>query len=104
MTQHPQSVKEVKDLKGSQEQLQITKGVNGTTSLQSVADSQQDPKTLEQSQLVDSASQESETRMEPKRIFVNVQGSSANDYYGNEASILVSAVSDPLLQHQNGNN
>lgn len=63
-------VKEVKDLRDSKEQLQITKGVNGTTSLQPVAESQ-DPKTLE-NQSLNAASFEGEPLTEPKKIFVNV--------------------------------
>ncbi len=53
--EHPESVKEVKDLRDSQEQLQITKGVNGTTSLQSMPNSQ-DPKTLESQLMGDATS------------------------------------------------
>jgi len=57
-------VKEVKDLRDSKEQLQITKGVDGSTSLQPVIESQ-DPKTLE-NQSLNAASFEGEPLTEPK--------------------------------------
>ena len=63
-------VKEVKDLWDSKEQLQIKKGVDGTTSLQPITESQ-DQKTLEDRSL-NAASYEGEPLTKPKEIFVNV--------------------------------